>query len=97
MANPADSPPLDLVDRDFTASHPNELRVAELTYVAAWTGTLYVAFIIEVFSRMIFGWRVSSLMSADLTLDALEQALWARDVKDRLIHHSDHGSQYLGI
>ena len=54
---------------------------------------VYVAFIIDVFSRMIVGWRVSSSMSAELTLDALEQALWAREVKDRLIHHSDRGSQ----
>ena len=56
-----------------------------------------MAFIIDVFSRMIVGWRVSSSMSAELTLDALEQALWAREVKDRLIHHSDRGSQYLSI
>ena len=97
VAKEGDSRPLDLVDREFSASRPNELWVADLTYVAAWTGMLYVAFIIDVFARMIVGWRVSSSMSADLTLDALEQALWIREVKDRLIHHSDRGSQYLSI
>jgi putative transposase len=97
VANPADPQPLDLVKREFTASRPNELWVADFTYVASWAGMLYVAFIIDVFSRMIVGWRVSNSMSAELTLDALEQALWAREVKDRLIHHSDRGSQYLSI
>lgn len=97
VPNPADSRPLDLVRREFTASRPNQLWVADFSYVASWAGMLYVAFIIDVFSRMIVGWRVSSSMSAELTLDALEQALWAREVKDRLIHHSDRGSQYLSI
>lgn len=93
----SDSRPLDLVDRDFTADRPNQLWVADFTYVATWSGVVYVAFVIDAFSRMIVGWRVSTSMSADLTLDALEQALWAREVKDRLIHHSDRGSQYLSI
>jgi putative transposase len=97
VSRPDDPRPLDLVQREFVASRPNELWVADFTYVAAWTGMLYVAFIIDVFARMIVGWRVSSSMNADLTLDALEQALWAREVKDRLIHHSDRGSQYLSI
>ena len=79
------------------ADRPNKLWVADLTYVATWIGFVYVAFIFDVFSRMIVGWRVSSSMSAELTLDALEQALWAREVKGRLIHHSDRGSQYLSI
>ena len=96
-STPADSRPLDLVKREFSASRPNELWVADFTYCASWSGMLYVAFIIDVFSRMIVGWRVSSSMSTELTLDALEQALWAREVKDRLIHHSDRGSQYLSI
>jgi putative transposase len=97
VSRPDDPRPLDLVQRVFVASRPNELWVADFTYVAAWTGMLYVAFIIDVFARMIVGWRVSNSMNADLTLDALEQALWAREVKERLIHHSDRGSQYLSI
>ena len=89
--------PLDLVKRDFTASRPNQLWVADFTYVATWKGFSYVAFIIDVFARMIVGWRVAMSMNADLTLDALEQALWFRQVKKGLIHHSDRGSQYLSI
>src|SRR5512133_1547252 len=92
-----DPRPLDLVRRRFRADRPNQLRVADFTYVATWSGFVYVAFVIDVFSRMIVGWRVSTSMSADLTLDALEQALWARKVKGELIHHSDRGSQYLSI
>ena len=93
VPNPKASCPLDLVEREFTAIGPNELWVVDFTFVSTWSGFVYVAFIIDVFSRMIVGWRVSSSMSAELTLDALEQALWAREVKGGLIHHSDHGSQ----
>jgi len=89
--------PFDLVQRNFTATRPNQLWVADFTYVATWTGFVFVAFIIDVFSRMIVGWRASTSMSAGLTLDALEQAIWARDISGKLIHHSDHGSQYLSI
>ena len=89
--------PADLVKRNFTASRPNELWVADLTYVATWRGFVYVAFIIDVFARMIVGWRVSSSLRADLALDALEQALWARPGIDNLVHHSDHGVQYVSI
>jgi transposase InsO family protein len=85
---------LDLVRRRFHSDRPNQLWVADFTYVATWSGFVHTAFIIDVFSRMIVGWRVSSSMSADLTLDALEQALWARKVKGQLIHHSDKGSQH---
>ena len=92
-----DPRPLDLVNRQFRASRPNQLWVADFTYVATRAGFVYVAFVIDVFSRMIVGWRVSPSMNADLTLDALEQALWARQVKENLIHHSDRGSQYLAI
>ena len=88
---------LDLVQRRFQADRPNQLWVADFTYVATWSNFVYTAFVIDVFSRMIVGWRVSSSMSAELTLDALEQALWAREVKGNLIHHSDKGSQYLSI
>ena len=91
--------PLDLVDRNFSASRPNELWVADLTYVATWRGFAYVAFIIDVFSRFIVGWRVSSSLRTDIALDALEQALWDRGEAppEGLVYHSDRGSQYLAI
>lgn len=89
--------PADLVKREFSATRPNQLWVADFTYVATWTGFVYVAFVIDVFARAIVGWRVSSSMRSDLALDALEQALHARPQRDGLIHHSDRGSQYLAI
>ena len=89
--------PSDLVNREFTATGPNELWVADLTYVATWRGFVYVAFVIDVFARRIVGWRVSSSLRTDLALDALEQAIYARPALDRLVHHSDRGTQYLSI
>lgn len=89
--------PLDLVNRDFKATRPNLLWVADLTYVATWRGFVYVAFITDVFARRIVGWRVSNSMRTDLVLDALEQAIWARKGAEGVIHHSDRGSQYLSI
>ena len=89
--------PADLVNRQFNAGRPNQLWVADITFVAAWTGFVYVAFVIDVFSRRIVGWRVASSLKTDLVLDALEQALWARNAPKGLIHHSDRGSQYLSI
>ena len=89
--------PPDLVERDFTATRPNQLWVADLTYVATWGGFVYVAFVIDVFSRTIVGWRASSSLRSDLALDALEQALYARPHTDGLVHHSDRGVQYLSI
>jgi transposase InsO family protein len=89
--------PADLVNRAFMATHPNQLWVADLTYVATWRGFVYVAFVIDVFARMIVGWRVSSSLRTDLALDALEQALWARPNSNGLVHHSDRGTQYLSI
>lgn len=83
--------PRDLVDRDFTAAAPNQLWVSDLTYVATWSGFVYVAFVIDAFSRMIVGWRASTSLRTDLALDALEQAIWARDVDSGLVHHSDAG------
>jgi transposase InsO family protein len=97
VADQSAEKPLDLVKRDFTADRPNQLWVADFTYVASWIGFVYVAFVIDVFSRRIVGWRASRSMSAELTLDALEQALWARQVNEGLVHHSDRGSQYLSI
>jgi len=89
--------PADLVSRDFTADRPNQLWVADLTYVVTWLGYVYVAFVIDVFSRNIVGWRASGSLRTDLALDALEQALYARPDTDQLIHHSDRGVQYLSI
>jgi transposase InsO family protein len=96
---PADSAdrPQDLVDRNFKADRPNQLWVADLSYVATWRGFVYVAFVIDVFSRMIVGWRVSNSLRSDLALDALEQAIWDRNELSDLIHHSDRGVQYLSI
>ena len=89
--------PLDLVQREFTANHPNQLWVADITYVATWSGFVYVAFVVDVYSRYIVGWRVLKHMQTDLILDALEQALWLRGKPTGVIHHSDRGSQYLSI
>jgi transposase InsO family protein len=89
--------PADLVQRQFVAERPNQLWVADITYVATWSGFAYVAFVVDVFSRRIVGWRVSRTMRTDLVLDALEQALWARGGARGVIHHSDRGSQYLSI
>lgn len=87
------------MERDFTAERPNQLWVSDLTYVATWRGFVYVAFVIDVFSRRIVGWRVSSSLRSDLALDALEQAICERQEasEESLIHHSDRGVQYLSI
>jgi hypothetical protein len=88
---------LDLVQRNFAVDRPNRLWVADLTYVPIWAGFAYVAFVTDVFSRKIVGWRVSGSLRSDLALDALEQALCARGDVEDLIHHSDRGVQYLSI
>ena len=91
--------PLDRVNRQFRADRPNQLWVSDFTYVSTWQGWLYVAFVIDVFARRIVGWRISRSMRTDFVLDALEQALYARqpELSDALIHHSDRGSQYVSI
>jgi putative transposase len=89
--------PPDLVDREFSATRPNQLWVADITYVATWVGFAYVAFVIDVFSRRIVGWRVSSSLRSDLALDALEQALHARPDAVGAVVHTDRGSQYTSI
>ena len=91
--------PVDLVDRRFVATRPNQLWVSDFTYVATWGGFVYVAFVIDVFARRIVGWRVSASMRTDFVLDALEQAIYARrgDALTGLVHHSDAGSQYLSM
>jgi putative transposase len=88
----------DLIQRDFTAPAPNQRWVADFTYVPISTGTVYAAFIIDCFSRFIVGWRLAGHMRTDLPLDALEMALWQREVQSgQLVHHSDRGVQYLSI
>jgi transposase InsO family protein len=100
IPDPAATRPRDLVARQFTAVRPNQLWVADLTYVATWRGFVYVAFVIDVFSRRIVGWRVSSSLRSELALDALEQALYdrrPRAASEPLVHHCDRGVQYLSI
>jgi putative transposase len=102
ITDPAAERPDDLVDRDFTASRPNQLWVTDFTYVATWAGFVYVAFVLDVFSRKIVGWRVAGHKRTELVLDALEMAIWSRDRDGDgdlhgLVHHSDAGSQYVSI
>ncbi len=91
--------PLDRVNRQFQADRPNQLWVSDFTYGSTWQGWLYAAFVVDVFARRIVGWRVSTSMTTDFVLDALEQALYDRqpDPEDALVHHSDRGSQYVSI
>ena len=99
IPDPTAARPRDLVDRNFRASAPNVLWVADFTYVATWRGFAYAAFVIDVFSRRILGWRVTASPRTELALDALEMAVWTRrgGRLDGLVHHSDRGSQYLSI
>src|SRR5699024_7339645 len=89
--------PGDLLDRDFTAPAPNRRWVADITYVSTWSGFVYVAFVLDLYSRRVVGWRVSNSLRTDLALDALEQGLWQRQRDQRdvtgLVHHSDRGVQ----
>jgi putative transposase len=87
--------PRDLVERAFAASRPNQLWVADFTYIATWRGMIYVAFVIDVFSRRIVGWRASASMRTDLALE--RAAVYDREADAGLVHHSDRGSQYLSM
>jgi transposase InsO family protein len=91
--------PADLVARQFTATRPNQLWVADFTYVATWRGFVYVAFVIDVFARRIVGWRASASLATDFVLDALEQAIYDRRGArvEALVHHSDRGTQYVSM
>lgn len=93
--------PLDLVERAFTATAPNQLWVADLTYIRTHAGWVYAAFVIDVFSRLVVGWQVSTSLRTDLALDALDMGLWQRrrcgDDVSGLIHHSDRGVQYRAV
>jgi transposase InsO family protein len=99
QSQPESPRPSDLVDRHFVATRPNQLWVADFTYVATWRGFVYVAFVIDVFARRIVGWRVSSSLATDFVLDALEQAIYDRcgSTPTALVHHSDRGTQYLSM
>jgi transposase InsO family protein len=99
IGDKAASCPLDHVNRQFKAEHPNALWLADFTYVATWAGFVYVAFVIDAYARRIVGWRVSRTAHASFVLDALEQALHERRPLHRggLVHHSDRGSQYVSI
>lgn len=93
--------PADLVERQFTASAPNQLWVADITYIRTFSGWVYAAFVIDVFSRMVVGWQVATSLYTDLALDALEMAIWRRrhtgaDLAG-LTHHSDRGVQYRAL
>jgi putative transposase len=94
--------PADLVERNFNPPAPNRTWVADFTYVPTWSGMVYVAFVIDAYSRRILGWRAATSMKTALVLDALEQAIWARQQAgitefDGLVHHNDAGSQYTSI
>ncbi|CAM8635606.1 Tra5 Transposase and inactivated derivatives [Comamonadaceae bacterium] len=90
--------PTERVNRVFEAQRPNQLWVSDFTYVSTWQGWLYVAFVIDIFTRRIVGWRISRTMQTDFVLDALEQALYERRPNaNALVHHSGRGSQYLSI
>jgi putative transposase len=99
--DPAALRPPDLVERTFKACRPNQLWVVDFTYVPTWAGMVFTAFVIDVFSRRIVGWRTKATMPTELPLDALEMALWtrhqAKELVDGVIHHSDAGSQYCAI
>ena len=90
--------PADLVERKLRVTNPNELWVADITYVRTWSGLAYAAFVIDAYSRMFVGWSIATHLRAELALEALEMAIWYRDERlDGLVHHSDRGSQYLAI
>lgn len=98
ITDPAAQRPADLVNRQFSPRRPDAIWVADFTYVVTWSGTVYVAFVIDAFSRRILGWRAAQNMRTDLVLDALEMAIWARGRQgvvdlSGLVHHSDAGSQ----
>ncbi|SHN35666.1 Transposase InsO and inactivated derivatives [Actinacidiphila paucisporea] len=99
IPEPAAPRPPDLVNRLFTAERPNQLWLADLTYIRTWSGWVYVAFVLDAYSRRIVGWQAATHMRTDLPLDALEMALWRQKIKKDadLIHHSDRGSQYVSI
>ena len=102
IADPATARPIDLVQRRFGPTAPNQLWVADMTYVSTWSGWVYVAFVTDAYARMILGWRTSTSMTTPLVLDAVEHAIWTRGragITDLggVIHHTDAGSQYTSV
>ena len=102
IADPTAVRPADLVKRQFSPRRPDATWVADFTYVATWSGIMYVAFVLDAFSRRILGWRAARSMRTDLVLDALEMAIWTRGRQgvvdlSGLVHHSGAGSQYTSI
>jgi putative transposase len=98
VPDPAAARSADLVERNFTATRPNQLWVADLTYVRTWASHCYAALVIDVYSRFIVGWALATHLKAELPLEALEMAIWRRDSNlEGLVHHSDRGSQYTSI
>jgi putative transposase len=100
--DPAAARPADLVNRHFAAARPNQLWVADFTYCPTWAGMVYVAFVFDVFSRRVLGWRAATAMTTPLVLDCLEQAIWARGKEGTrdltgLVHHTDALAQYTSI
>ncbi len=98
----SDTPAGDLVQRNFTAAVPDQLWIADITYVSTWSGWCYTAFVVDVFSQRIIGWAIASSMDKKLVQDALTMAVWTRahhgrPIGERVIHHSDKGSQYTSI
>jgi putative transposase len=92
-----DAPSADLVQRSFAASAPNRLWVADITYLPTWQGFLYLAVVLDAFSRRVVGWAMADHLRTELVLDALEMALWNRRPAGGVIHHSDHGCQYTSL
>ncbi len=90
-------PAADRVQRDFTATAPNRLWVADITYIPTWMGFLYLAVVLDVFSRRIIGWAMADHLRAELVVDALDMAITRRKPQAGVIHHSDHGSQYTSL
>lgn len=96
--DPCNTAAPDLVDRQFSAGAPNRLWVADFSYILTMQGVLYLATVLDVFSRKIVGWQMSDRMTTDLVLSAFEMGLWRRDVtREQLVHHSDKGSQYTSL
>lgn len=91
------TPAPDLVKRNFVAAAPNKIWTADITYIDTWEGFLYLAFILEVYSRRVVGWSMASHLRTDLVVDALEMALWRRSPDAGLIHHTDRGVQYTAL
>jgi putative transposase len=95
--DPQAAPAPDLVERTFTADQPNRLWTADITYVPTWTGWLYLAVVLDVYSRRVVGWAMADHLRTELVIDALDMAIWNRRPAQGLVHHSDQGCQYTSL